>query len=505
MKKYKFFYDESEHSRKITKNTVNAVNFSTNFVAGVIGYIREDEKDILSDYLSFEKKYKNIFSVSELKSTIIKPSQIQYGFSSLNTYSIKLLQEYMDFFIKNKLHCYFSVINKIEYIIIQLFMLYKNSIFVDMDTLRYSISKMIDVYRPKPVIDAIYRNDGTLVIELVNFMKSQLKRNRNLPHKEDENNIIKQLLQILNDYNRNFIIDWNYMIAFDGFKKYLEEKKIYSYELVIDQEGTKNTILSANYVGLSNVYEKNSQISTGIRISDFFVGLISKFIKALDNDLHYSTEEEMMKKKYLSEQWFCISETHFQMYKQWQNIIVNQHKAFFKTYTGNYSDIFISFICLLNYISGFQNISEFQKIDVKTHQNDFNEMVVRVIYKKGEEIHKKLPFEELLDTQDDFYITKKGVKVYKDYSKHKFLFIPTDSKSLGIIYNVLSIGFLGAEEQPCVTIQEEGKPVLYLIPNDYLDWAIICVGFAMSGDNIFPTRVKFLKKSNKYYAEIIEK
>ena len=56
-----------------------------------------------------------------------------------------------------------------------------------MDVLRYVVSKLLNVYKPIAVIDALYRNDGTFIGELKNFAIEQVKKNKGLAHKEAEN------------------------------------------------------------------------------------------------------------------------------------------------------------------------------------------------------------------------------------------------------------------------------------------------------------------------------
>ena len=46
MDTYKFYYDESEHSRKINYNTVTAPNYYDNFVTVVVGWSKENEKEV---------------------------------------------------------------------------------------------------------------------------------------------------------------------------------------------------------------------------------------------------------------------------------------------------------------------------------------------------------------------------------------------------------------------------------------------------------------------------
>ena len=47
MDTYKFYYDESEHSRKINYATVTAPNYYDNFVTVVIGWLKEKEKQVI--------------------------------------------------------------------------------------------------------------------------------------------------------------------------------------------------------------------------------------------------------------------------------------------------------------------------------------------------------------------------------------------------------------------------------------------------------------------------
>ena len=42
--KYMFFYDETEHSRKINYETVTANNYSDNFITGIVGWKAEDDE-----------------------------------------------------------------------------------------------------------------------------------------------------------------------------------------------------------------------------------------------------------------------------------------------------------------------------------------------------------------------------------------------------------------------------------------------------------------------------
>ena len=84
MFKYTFYYDESEHSRKINYKTVMAPNYYDNFVTMIVGW--SDEKaGILQQYADFETKYADRKDRNgEIKSTIFHQKQFKYGFASFN-------------------------------------------------------------------------------------------------------------------------------------------------------------------------------------------------------------------------------------------------------------------------------------------------------------------------------------------------------------------------------------------------------------------------------------
>lgn len=50
--KYMFFYDETEHSRKINYETVTANNYCDNFITGIVGWKAEENECISDRYLA---------------------------------------------------------------------------------------------------------------------------------------------------------------------------------------------------------------------------------------------------------------------------------------------------------------------------------------------------------------------------------------------------------------------------------------------------------------------
>lgn len=82
MSTYEFYYDESEHSRKINYNTVSATNYYDNFVTMIVGWSSEKE-EVLQRQASFEDKYADRKDRNgEIKSTMLHQKQFNLNLNS---------------------------------------------------------------------------------------------------------------------------------------------------------------------------------------------------------------------------------------------------------------------------------------------------------------------------------------------------------------------------------------------------------------------------------------
>jgi hypothetical protein len=497
MNKYNFFYDESEHSRKINLATITAENYSDSFVAVIVGWLSEHDDNFMEKYEAFEEKYKHRKSNGELKSTTLKQSQLKYGFASLNKENISLVNDFLDLFDDNTF-LYFAVISKIEYIVNQIFEGYKNNIFVDMDSMRYSIAKALIVYKPSDIISGMYETTGELVALMKEFFKSQIERDKaNIRLKEQEIESFQQILFLLDDVSKIKKIDWNYEIAFDGFYKYLLEKGIQTYTLTIDKEGgSSNTANVAKRVGISNVIESDSRYTSGVRIADMLAGIISKMIKSLDQAMAYSTLEDQTNKKILDKSWFELRNQHLLLYKKMYKIVIGLNQAWYKSYAGNYSDDLIVFIALLNFMNNFESVEDIRDINMQGEY--FNSYCCESLAQHFSRMRNKLPLDPIVYTGEDFFFNQRGAKVYFDSSRQPILKIKNGTR----IFDILSVGF-SRESVPMITLQEGREIMCYRIPDELLEWAVTVVGLAKTGMNLFPTKVAFTKNKDGYFADIL--
>lgn len=496
MTEYNFYYDESEHSRRINYDTIMADNFYDTFVAVIVGWRSDDEFNIEQKYLQFEEKYSERKSKGELKSTAIRLKQLKNGFASLSPDTCEFVKDFFDLF-NEKIFLYFVTASKIEHIILQLFSGYHNSVYFDMDALKYSITKALVTYRPQEVLECIYKCPDKLVEKLKKFFLVKIEQNKtNLKLKQRENNIFKEIVILLNDVEPIKMIDWNYDIAFYGFRKFLYDKDLTNYSLKIDKQGKKNTLMAAKALALKNVEEQESVDFVGIRMADMLAGLISKLFKSMNNQLCYYSLRGEVKKNILSKEWFEINEAQLKLYKKMYNILIELNKDWYKAFAGIYSDDLVSLIALLEFMNHFETVEEIER-DLCMQGEYFNSYACQRLEERFDRMKNKLPIDFIQDKYEEYFFNQKGAKIFFDISKQPELNIKDSC-----VYTVLSVG-LSRENVPLVTIIQNNKAKCYRLPLQLLEWVVTLVGFASMGTNMFPANVQFSKIYGKYYADIL--
>jgi hypothetical protein len=156
---------------------------------------------------------------------------------------------------------------------------------------------------------------------------------------------------------------------------------------------------------------------------------------------------------------------------------------------------------LLKYFEGYKSLKELNSVSVQQHKINVNNLAVSNLEEHSKLKRSKLPIDFVSNKEKEYYYNKKGALVYFDFYKHEILPIPKDLS--GIKYKVLSVGFFGKMEKPCITVEEINKAVCYLLPDQLMDWAILSVGLANLGTDIFPTDVIFNYSKGKYYADVL--
>ena len=451
----------------------------------------------------FENKYADRKDRNgELKSTTLKQKKFEYGFASLDKGNTQFIMDFLSIFDEST-KLYFSVASKIEYLILQLFIGYQNNLIIDADEVKYSITKALVVYRPQNVIKSIYDNPEGFVEELKRFFRERIECNSlNIKLKDKENKAFENILYILNDISAIPELQWDYHMPFSGFMKYLQEEQIKNYALVLDKEGEQNevsrTMQAACEMGLSNVTEENSKDNYGLRMADMMAGIISKLLKSLCDALHYHSVEEGTQKKLLDKKWFQLNEVQLKLYKKLYKIICEWDNVWYKSYAGIYSDDLVCFIGLLGYMAHFENKEQIINEKLEMQGEYFNGYVCRQLSDYFNRRRSKLPIDLIDKNEEEYFLNRRGAQVYFDITKQPILQIAEGSQT----EMVLSVG-MDKSGAPLITISNEGEPICYRLPGELSDWALMAVGMANMGENLFPSQVVFTKEKNRYFADIL--
>lgn len=403
--KYVFCYDETEHSRKINYETVTAPNYRDNFITGIVGWKEEENECVSERYLAFELKYGYRKKDGELKSITMKTKDFMLGFASLNKHTIEFYEDLISLF-DEKIVIYFSVFSKIEYVISQLFINYHNAMFVNVDYMKYSIIKAINVYRPQKVIEAIYKEPWLFVNELRSFLVDRIIKNQaDSILKEHENQAFEEIMILLNDTEVPKTLDWSYFMSFDGFKKLLDEININDYELMLDREGeVANTLKAAKRAGIQNVSEKDSKEYVGIRMADMFVGLISKLMQSLKTTLTSDYKDGKIQKTLLDSGWFALNQRQLDLYKKLYQVICTNNDYWYKSYAGIYADDLIAFVSLLQFMNRFENVDDIKNSNLVMQPEYYNAFVCERLNERYKTLGNKLPIDSTVKNDKDYFL-----------------------------------------------------------------------------------------------------
>lgn len=381
-----FFFDESFHSRKINKQTIEDKGFFDNYVMTGIGCLRKDlyKNEIL--YKQFEEKYKEKFSIKEndeLKSKIVKKEQYKYGIKSFNKNSLELYKDFWELMNQSDYIYYICAISKLEYILTQ----FSYNIFAvrDYRSFVYSIVKAVNVYRPKEVLKAIFEENDLLLEELIKFLRRKVTENAGNPIKVHENMSFKECIIILEEINgKNINLKWKYNNIFIGFKKFVNELELNNVKVVIDKEGNSNnnTASGCKKEGFKNVVEMDSKKSITLRCTDLMCGFISKMMRAIYEDTKTTDDEEYKERKILDKNWFEINKEQFLLYKNIAKYFKKYSKYYWGTYISIYFDSFLQFIDLIYYFDEYKNFQEFISIDSNNHRERYNSFIISEINRR---------------------------------------------------------------------------------------------------------------------------
>ena len=377
--KYIFYFDESFHTRHITEASLNENDYFNSYVSTGIAIKSKKRSNIFKKYKILEDKYKKFYLVDELKSEIISKKHYKYGLKTFNDKEINLYSNIFNFLLNNDIQYYIYSCDKLEYLLLQCN--YNAPFYLNKLACIYSITKLVNVYRPKKLIEDIMNSNEYFINDLKDFMNKQLSINSNLKLKEQENDAIKNMLLYLNNNEKKKInYDFDYRLTYYGLKKLIEELNIQDVNIIIDKEGIGRNRMCARLEGFENARQINSKYSPGIRISDMFCGFIARMMRAIYDDTKNNPKVVYDSKHLLKEKWFDIGEKQFTLYKLIAQYFKKYINNYYGSYIGLYFDLFDEFMGLIYYFDDFKDYEEYSKKDIKEHANDCNNIIILRIF-----------------------------------------------------------------------------------------------------------------------------
>jgi hypothetical protein len=94
-KKFNFYYDESEHSQKITEATLSCENYYDNFITCIVGWDTDNETALQNSYDKFETMFSNRKDKNgELKSTVMAQKDLSMVSHPLTNITLIFMTNY---------------------------------------------------------------------------------------------------------------------------------------------------------------------------------------------------------------------------------------------------------------------------------------------------------------------------------------------------------------------------------------------------------------------------
>lgn len=493
MEHFNFYYDETEHSRKINHRTVSASNYHDDFIAAAVGWDKFDEIEIEAKFRLFEDKHSRRTTGNELKSTTIKQGQLNNGFASLSKSTATLLNDFFDLF-DERVFIYLSAFSKTEYVVRQVFAGYENSSFVDMDLLKYSVTKAIVTYRPEEVIRSLYAGPEEFLESLRYFLRRKIEADSvNIELKHREIAQFACILRLLENAEPIKTFDWDYGPTLATLKVFLQEKSICEYSLIIDREA--RTAESARNLGFKHVSEGDSKELFALRMADLLAGIAAKLMKAMAKALTYRNAADEVRKQLLDVGWFKLTEERLAIYKKLHRIVMQSNNAWHKVSSGAYSDNLICFTTFLSFVDNFTSPRDIQG-DLQMMPEYFNTAACAAMERHYAMVSDTLPVILASSDNSEYFFNQLGGKEYFDVSRQPCLEVGEHART----YNVLAVGVRNGKA--LVTLEEDDKVVCYALPDRLHSWAETLVDFASSGVGLFPEKVTFTPINGELAADI---
>jgi len=501
---YLFFYDETQHDRRITEKTFNSDNYFDEFITVTVGWKSLDNAIIKNEYEKFSEKYSwRRTKDGEIKSQSIHSKSLKYGFASLNKKETEFIFDLLNLY-DDKVNLFILDYSKLEFIVNQMLETQRSRNPWIADSMLDLIVRTITLYRPKEVIDSIFNNPENFIPSFMKFMEQRTKINEeNLKLKNIENLSFALGKIFLKDIDMNYGIDWDYGLSFLPILEFIEEKEVDDYLFYIDKEGTGKTLAAALNEGLTNSYEIDSRDSFGICLADLFAGLLMKLIRSMDEYLRYKDIADTLNKKMLGKEWFQINESQFNLYKKMYKLMFDDNLNS-SIYLGKFATNMGRLVGLLKLFNGCPTFKIYDEL-----KNKYEEIMPELL--------NSLMLYELMDMtktkimnsnpslmenyfNEDYYFGNLGQQIYRDPYKQPVLALKEGKQE----FILLSLGIITSIDEPIFTVIDPPLPKCYRVPKEFLSWTKEEIILLNKNKATLPAQIMITKNKNKYNIKIIK-
>lgn len=396
---YEFYFDETFHDQKITIGNNGKMNILEegaldSYIGLFWGCEREKKEEIIAKLNKFENKYRAVFNLNpdiELKSSIIKKKNYEYGLQSFNKNAFDFYNDL--FLLLSDIRPIIQVdfISKMEFFLRRVFFdirFYNQEVT---DSFFYSLTKFFIFYNHADLIQALYSvksrsTADNLKRKLIRTLDYILKSIKDIKRKEREYRAFLWLKQVLSYHRFNMEIkpsyDFRYFPNFDGLLLLLKELNIppENVDLFID-EGEK-AYLEAKQYPYGRVEQCDSTEVIQIRLADFLSGFIGRMTYALSNDwimaedkikdISKIAENDLETQRIHSYLWFEISRDKFELYKLICQVLMKDQQNYWATLTASYFDEMNGFYSLFRYFENYENFEQYEEIEPALHSKYYN-------------------------------------------------------------------------------------------------------------------------------------
>ena len=391
---YEFYYDEIYHDRKLTNKELT--NFfleqsSDYFCFMFIGDNIINNHKLANLFENIELKYKSKLSIpndKEFKSTTFGIKYYKDGLHSFNKDCLSFYEEIVDLCLCVSPKLLFGALSKTSLLTYRFLsaLMIPIEIHPYFQVIGYTLSKFLYTYKFTEIFDdLINKSVEDSRIEILNKLNYILKKNNGLPRKWSENRCFYSLINILENSSSaedKIETDWDYSIAFQSLNENLLKWSIDKTQTKIFIDNEDNTLNVANNFNYAEVKCLDSKKSSLIRFADFFVGMIARFIKSIEEtikEVNTGKKEEIEDKdfdenRYLSESWFDVNEKQFTFALKLFRLFSSNN---FASYIMFFGDGFIYLYSYLSYLASFRTYEAFKKISNEQHKLNLNAATLR--------------------------------------------------------------------------------------------------------------------------------